>query len=123
MSVTYSTWTEEIQERQFVKEKETSRLGWNDVQVWNQPCTDKSSSLGLEKGLFTAPMFPMWVEKPYSLPCVGEKRRLKLMMFSEAKLSNVAPSSASCEKQRGETGISQITPRKLRSLKPDPAEE
>lgn len=47
-----STWTEEIQERQFVKEKETSGLGWNDVQVWNQPCTDKSSSLGLEKDLF-----------------------------------------------------------------------
>lgn len=68
-------------------------------------------------------MFPVCVEKPYSLPCVGEKRRLKLMVFSEAKPSNVAPSSASCEKQRGERGISQVSPRDLCSLKPDPAEE
>lgn len=52
-------------------------------------------------------MFPIWVEKLYCFQCVGEKSRLKLLMFSEAKLSIIAPSSASCEKQRGETGTSR----------------
>lgn len=38
-------------------------------------------------------------------------------MFSEAKLSNVAPSSACCEKWRGETSISETTQKDLCSPK------
>lgn len=80
-----------------LKEKQRSRLGWNQFQIWSWPCIDKISSSVLERGLFN---IHVWNVRGPILHVL--KSRLKV--FSELKRSNIAPSSACCEKMKSEKG-------------------
>lgn len=87
--------------------KRKVQIGLNDVQVWNRPCTDKSSCLELGKGFFTVRRFE---RRESWAGTAGALRR---------NPGAAAPSSASPERRGGFTASFQIPC----SLKPDPAEE